>query len=82
MNEALVLDANVIVKLLFEEPRSENAQQLFDDERFLFWTPAHAFAEVTEVVCRKVRLGAAQERQLREALVWPPGSFVVVPIED
>ncbi|MDP3411173.1 type II toxin-antitoxin system VapC family toxin [Bosea sp. (in: a-proteobacteria)] len=81
MNEPLVLDANIIVKLLVNEPRSEIAQQIFDDDRFVFYTPAHALAEVIEVLCRKVRRGEADERQLREALIWLPGSFVAVPVE-
>lgn len=81
MNELLVLDANIIVKLLVEEPRSDIAQQIFDDERFVFYTPAHALAEVVEVLCRKIRLREADEQQLRQALIWLPGSFLTVPVE-
>lgn len=81
MNEPLVLDANIIVKLLVDEPRSQIAQQIFDDERFVFYTPAHSLAEVIEVLCRKIRRGEADERQLREALIWLPGSFLTVPVE-
>lgn len=82
MADGLVLDANVIVKLVVEEPRSTLAQAIFDDERFDFWIPSHALAEVMEVLCRKLRRGEIGEAQLREAGNWLPGTFLTVPLDN
>ena len=81
MNDLVVLDANVIAKLIVDEPNSELAARLFEREDLVFCTPSHALAELLEVVCRKVREGRASEQQLRQALLWLPGSFISVPIE-
>lgn len=82
MNDLVILDANIIAKLIVDEPNSALAARLFDREDLVFCAPSHALAEVLEVVCRKVRDGSASELQLREALLWLPGSFVIVAIES
>lgn len=68
---SVVLDASFIVKLFVEESGSRLAQSVLEayeagGHRLI--APAHAFAEVGAVFCRKVRLGAMEERQFEAAL--------------
>ncbi len=68
---SVVLDASFIVKLFVEEGGSRLAQSVLeayeaDGHRLI--APAHAFAEVGAVFCRKMRLGAMGEQQFEAAL--------------
>jgi predicted nucleic acid-binding protein len=81
MVEAAILDANVLAKLVVQEHDSEIARRVFDVEELIFYAPSHALAEVFEVVCRQTKDNHERLQQLRQALLWLPGSVVIVPIE-
>ena len=53
-----IIDASIIVKLCIEETGSAAAKAIFESGG-KFATPDHAYAEVAEVLTRKVRLGQA-----------------------
>jgi predicted nucleic acid-binding protein len=58
-----IIDASIIVKLCIEETGSAAAKAIFESGG-KFATPDHAYAEVAEVLTRKVRLGQAVFEQM------------------
>ncbi len=68
---SVVLDASFIIKLLIDEAGSTVAKAVFEryeESGYHLLAPGHAFAEVTEVLCRKRRRGAVTSQQLARAL--------------
>jgi predicted nucleic acid-binding protein len=80
---SVVLDASFIVKLVAEEPGSqrcwETLEELDDAERLV---PAHATAEVVEVVRRKLRRGMIARAQFDDAVSFILGVARPVPLQD
>lgn len=77
----LVVDASVIVKIYAPEEGSEAALDFIgaEPERLI---PAHAFAEVGEVLARKSRLGELAGLQVGGILTALRRAFTPVPLDD
>jgi predicted nucleic acid-binding protein len=74
-----VVDASVIVKMFADEAGSDRAIHLLDTgDRLL--APAHAFAEVGEVISRKMRAGLVGQQQFALLVDAIARDFEVVPI--
>ena len=80
----VVLDASFLVKLLVEEPGSKLSKATFEayehGNRFL--VPGHAYAEVLEVIRRKLNKGMATTVQLRRAAQILPRVATAVPLRE
>ncbi len=74
-----VVDASVIVKMFADEAGSDRAVHLLDTEDRLL-PPAHAFAEVGEVISRKMRAGLVGQQQFALLVDAIARDFEVVPI--
>jgi predicted nucleic acid-binding protein len=77
----LVIDASVIVKAFVEEEGSAEASEVFFSENVLA-APAHALAEVGEVLCRKLKAGDLAAGQLSEILAALPGAVPTVQLDE
>ncbi|MGE0212843.1 MAG: type II toxin-antitoxin system VapC family toxin [Parvibaculaceae bacterium] len=77
----VTIDASVLVKAFVREKDSDKADALFASDTVLI-APAHALAEVGDVLYRKLRGGQITEEQLRLAYIGLPGSFQPVPLES
>ena len=80
----VVLDASFLVKLLVEEPGAKLSKATFEayehGNRFL--VPGHAYAEVLEVIRRKLNKGMATTVQLRRAAQILPTVATAVPLRE
>jgi predicted nucleic acid-binding protein len=81
----VVLDASFLIKLLVEEPGSRLSKATFEayehaGNRFL--VPGHAYAEVLEVIRRKLNKGMATTPQLRRAAKILPTLATAVPLPE
>jgi predicted nucleic acid-binding protein len=85
MSRRVVLDACVIVKLLVEEEGSSLARSVVATAHAtgaLPLTPAHAMAEVAEVLVRKVRAGLISRQQFDLAVSGSQTVAEVVALRD
>ena len=80
MSDWLVIDANVIVKAFVAEPDSQAAELVWASD-FILAAPAHALAEVGEVLRRKRSRGEIAEQQQREIARFLPGSFTAIGLD-
>lgn len=78
---AVTVDASVVVKLFVTEPDSDHAVRLFASRTRIF-LPAHALAEVAEVLVRKVRKGEITEQQFDDALRQVPTVAARIELDD
>jgi predicted nucleic acid-binding protein len=77
----LVVDASAVVKIYAPEEGSQAALDLLstDPDRMI---PAHAIAEIGEVLMRKVRLGELTALQIDAILGAVRLGFASVPLDD
>lgn len=81
VNEPRVVDASVIVKVLVQEALSDRAVALFESDAIKI-VPAHAAAEVCEVMLRKWRKGEVDGADVRRLPVLLRDRFDVVSLEE
>lgn len=81
MSEWLIVDANVIVKAFVAEAESEAAGRLWSSD-VLLAAPAHALAEVGEVLRRKQMQKQISPDQWREASLVLPGSILSIGLAE
>ena len=62
MQTTISIDASVAIKLIVEERGSSKARVIVESYDLIF-VPAHAHAEVAEIVLRKLYAGLVDERQ-------------------
>ena len=80
MATSITIDASVAVKTIIEESFSGLARNVlagFD----LVLAPAHAYAEIAEVIYRKSSVGLIGERQANFALERLPQILTLVPLD-
>jgi len=63
----MIIDASVLAKLFVAEDLSEEARRIVAAGPEV-WAPAHALAELAEILCRKVTLGEISAEQNTLAL--------------
>ena len=63
----MVVDASVLAKLFVAEDLSDQARQIISQTAEV-WAPAHALAELAEILARKVALGEITLEQCEMAL--------------
>ncbi|MDR4306914.1 type II toxin-antitoxin system VapC family toxin [Chelatococcus sambhunathii] len=63
----IVIDASIALKWVVEEPGSEHAARLLELDE-IFGAPDILFAEVANVLCKKVRGGMTSSRQAAVSL--------------
>lgn len=81
MDDWVIVDANVIVKAFVEEPASALAGRLWASDTLL-GAPAHALAEVGEVIRRKRTAGQVTDQQLLEISLALPGAINAIGLDD
>jgi predicted nucleic acid-binding protein len=77
----LVVDASVVVKIFAPEKGSDVALEIVGAEQERL-APAHAFAEVGEVLVRKGRAGELTNLQIEDILNALRRGFTTVPLDD
>ena len=77
----LVVDASVIVKVFVPEVGSESALQLIRQDRSLL-VPAHCFAEVGEILVRKLRSGLISSQQTERLAPFLIETFTTISLDD
>ena len=78
MATSISIDASVAVKAIVEEQFSDNARSILATYDLIL-APAHAYAEIAEVVFRKFSAGQIEERQVVLALERLPNILTLVP---
>lgn len=77
----MVFDASVLAKLFVAEDLSDEARQLAGAAGEV-WTPAHALAELAELLCRKVALSEISSEQCDLALATALRLVRTAPLDD
>ena len=80
MPTTISIDASVAIKAIIEEPHSGLARQIVSAYDLLL-TPAHAYAEIAEVVLRKTQAGLIQQDQAAIALQRLPKILTMVALD-
>jgi predicted nucleic acid-binding protein len=77
----MVFDASVLAKLFVAEDLSDEARRLVGAAGEV-WTPAHALAELGEILCRKVALSEIASQQCDLALATAIRLVRTAPLDD
>lgn len=77
----MVFDASVLAKLFVAEDLSDKARQLVGAAGEV-WAPAHALAELAEILCRKVALSEISSEQCNLALAAAVRLVRTAPLDD
>ena len=77
----MVFDAWVLAKLFVAEDLSDEARQLVGAAGEV-WAPAHALAELAEILCRKVALSEISSEQRDLALTAALRLVRTAPLDD
>ena len=80
MATSISIDASIAVKAIVEEQFSDNARSILATYDLIL-APAHAYAEIAEVVFRKFSAGQIEERQVVLALERLPSILTLVPLD-
>lgn len=81
MPTSISIDASVAVKAIVDEPSSHKARSVIAANDLII-LPAHAFAEIAEIIFRKHLAGLIDEDQVRVALTKLPEILVLVPLDS
>ena len=81
MATSISIDASVAVKAIVEEQLSENARGVLASHDLVL-APAHAYAEIAEVIYRKFSAGHIEERQVILALERLPKILTLIPLDS
>ncbi len=77
----LVIDASVAIKWYVNEPGPEDAQALLEQNEILL-APAHALAEIGQVLVRRLRQQEIGRSQVEAALEGLRGTLLLVPLDQ
>ncbi|WP_191969963.1 type II toxin-antitoxin system VapC family toxin [Methylobacterium planeticum] len=77
----LIVDASVMAKWFYPEAYSEQARTLLGQDRLLA-APAHASAELGQVLARRVRENLLPLAEMEDALTGLARSVVMIPLAD
>lgn len=80
MPTSISIDASVVIKSLVEEESSGVARKLIATVDLII-VPAHAYAEIAEIIYRKRMSGLIEEAHAREALEELPRLLTLVPLD-
>ena len=80
MPTSISIDASVAIKTIVEERFSDLARKLIA-ENDLILAPAHAYAEITEIIYRKHIAGDIDEKQALMAIERLPRILTLVPLD-
>ena len=80
MATSISIDASVAVKAIVEEQFSDSARSILATHDLVL-APAHAYAEIAEVIYRKFSAGLIEERQVVLALERLPKILTLIPLD-
>ena len=80
MPTSISIDASVAVKTLVEEAGSEQARAVVAAYDMII-APAHAYAEISEILYRKTVSGVLERLQAQKALKQLPIVFTLAPLD-
>ncbi len=81
MPTTISIDASVAVKAIVEERNSDKARAIVAANDLIL-APAHAYAEIAEIVLRKSLAGLVDARQATMALERLPEILTLVPLDS
>lgn len=77
----MVVDASVLAKLFSAEAHSDEARRIVADAAEV-WVPAHAMAELGEILLRKIGLGEMTDEQCKLAMTAAGRLVRTMPLRD
>jgi predicted nucleic acid-binding protein len=80
MPTTISIDASVAVKTIVEEEHSDRARALVAANDMIL-APAHAYAEIAEIIYRKTNAGDVEEKQALWVLAELPKILTLVPLD-